>query len=73
MYNFSRLTIELNEPEEGVAPTDSRFRPDQRLMEQGDWDEANAEKERLEAKQRAKRRAWEDSMPEGQSKPYGII
>ena len=35
MYNFSRLAIELNEPEDGVAPTDSRLRPDQRLMENG--------------------------------------
>ena len=30
--------------EEGVAPTDSRRRPDQRLMENGQWDEANTEK-----------------------------
>jgi len=49
----------LNEPEEGVAPTDSRLRPDQRLMEDGRWDEANAEKLRLEEKQRAARRARE--------------
>ena len=35
MYFFSRLAVELNEPEEGVAPTDSRNRPDQRLMEHG--------------------------------------
>lgn len=49
----------MNEPEEGVAPTDSRLRPDQRLMENGRWDEANAEKLRLEEKQRAVRRARE--------------
>lgn len=49
----------MNEPEEGVAPTDSRLRPDQRLMEDGRWDEANAEKLRLEEKQRAARRARE--------------
>lgn len=35
MHNFTRLAIELNEPEPGVAPTDSRLRPDQRLMEEG--------------------------------------
>uniref|UniRef100_A0A1I7XT49 Oxysterol-binding protein n=1 Tax=Heterorhabditis bacteriophora TaxID=37862 RepID=A0A1I7XT49_HETBA len=35
MHNFTRLAIELNEPEEGIAPTDSRLRPDQRLMEEG--------------------------------------
>ena len=43
--NFlSRFACELNEMEEGVAPTDSRRRPDQRLMENGQWDEANTEK-----------------------------
>ncbi|VDM17160.1 unnamed protein product [Hydatigera taeniaeformis] len=59
MYNFNQFAIELNEPEQGVAPTDSRLRPDQRLMELGRWDEANTEKERLEVKQRRKRRAWD--------------
>ena len=33
IYNFSRLSIQLNELEANVAPTDSRLRPDQRLME----------------------------------------
>ncbi|XP_051939406.1 oxysterol-binding protein 1-like isoform X2 [Hippocampus zosterae] len=61
MYYFSSLALTLNEPEEGVAPTDSRRRPDQRLMEKGYWDEANAEKQRLEEKQRMARREreWE--------------
>ncbi|KAL5111722.1 Oxysterol-binding protein 2 [Taenia crassiceps] len=59
MYNFNQFAIELNEPEQGIAPTDSRLRPDQRLMELGRWDEANTEKERLEVKQRRKRRAWD--------------
>lgn len=36
------------------------MRPDQRLMEDGLWDEANAEKLRLEEKQRAVRRAREN-------------
>lgn len=53
------LAAQLNEPEEGVAPTDSRLRPDQRLMEEGRWDEANREKLRLEEKQRAVRRERE--------------
>ena len=48
MYYFSRFAVELNEEEEGVAPTDSRLRPDQRLMEIGNWDDANDEKIRLE-------------------------
>lgn len=42
--------------EEGVAPTDSRFRSDQRLMEFGLWNEANIEKLRLEEMQRVRNR-----------------
>ncbi|XP_069768890.1 oxysterol-binding protein 1-like isoform X2 [Narcine bancroftii] len=60
MYYFSDLALTLNEPETGVAPTDSRRRPDQRLMENGRWDEANVEKQRLEEKQRAGRRRREN-------------
>ncbi|XP_073916724.1 oxysterol-binding protein 2 isoform X3 [Castor canadensis] len=56
MYYFSELALTLNEHEDGVAPTDSRLRPDQRLMERGRWDEANTEKQRLEEKQRVSRR-----------------
>uniref|UniRef100_A0A3Q2ZUS7 Oxysterol-binding protein n=1 Tax=Kryptolebias marmoratus TaxID=37003 RepID=A0A3Q2ZUS7_KRYMA len=59
MYYFSSLALTLNEPEDGVAPTDSRRRPDQRFMEEGRWDEANAEKQRLEEKQRSARRERE--------------
>ncbi|XP_060806652.1 oxysterol-binding protein 1 isoform X2 [Amyelois transitella] len=58
-YYFTLLAAQLNELENGVAPTDSRLRPDQRLMEEGLWNEANAEKLRLEEKQRAKRRQME--------------
>ena len=59
MYNFSKMAIEMNEPDEDVAPTDSRRRPDQRLMEEGRWDEANKSKNQLEDKQRKKRRQAE--------------
>lgn len=59
MYYFTALALTLNETEEGVAPTDSRRRPDQRLMEDGRWDEANSEKQRLEEKQRSVRRERE--------------
>uniref|UniRef100_A0A8C7YXV1 Oxysterol-binding protein n=1 Tax=Oryzias sinensis TaxID=183150 RepID=A0A8C7YXV1_9TELE len=65
MYYFSSLALTLNEPEEGVAPTDSRRRPDQRLMEEGHWDEANAEKQRLEEKQRFARRERERESVKG--------
>ena len=59
MYNMTLLAIQLNEPEEGVAPTDSRRRPDQRLMEEGNWEEANRVKSLLEDKQRMVRRKKE--------------
>ena len=59
MYNFTELAVQLNEPEENIAPTDSRHRPDQRLMEQAQWDEANKEKVRLEDKQRTIRKQRE--------------
>lgn len=59
-YNFTTLACQLNEEEEGVCPTDSRHRPDQRLMENGLWDDANVEKVRLEEKQRAARRHREN-------------
>ncbi|XP_052713314.1 oxysterol-binding protein 1-like isoform X1 [Crassostrea angulata] len=64
MYNFTSLAITLNEPEEGVAPTDSRLRPDQRAMEEGRWDDANKLKQELEEKQRAARKKREAEMEE---------
>uniref|UniRef100_A0A3P9MEJ2 Oxysterol-binding protein n=1 Tax=Oryzias latipes TaxID=8090 RepID=A0A3P9MEJ2_ORYLA len=70
MYYFSSLALTLNEPEEGVAVTDSRLRPDQRLMEDGRWDEANAEKQRLEEKQRAVRRRREAEASEALDEEY---
>ena len=55
IYNFTELSCSLNEPEEGVAPTDSRNRPDQRLMENQDFPGANAMKLKLEHAQRVRR------------------
>lgn len=71
-YNFTELACQLNEPEAGVAPTDTRNRPDQRLMENGMWDEANIEKVRLEEKQRAARRIREAETEKAASegRPY---
>uniref|UniRef100_A0A7N6F5J8 Oxysterol-binding protein n=1 Tax=Anabas testudineus TaxID=64144 RepID=A0A7N6F5J8_ANATE len=58
MYNFTNFAMCLNELEHGMeavlAPTDCRFRPDIRAMENGDI--GNKEKERLEEKQRAARK-----------------
>ncbi|UYV77650.1 OSBP [Cordylochernes scorpioides] len=72
MYNFTVLACQLNEPEPGVAPTDSRLRPDQRLMEDGRWDEANATKQKLEEKQRATRHRREQEAEQAatEGRPY---
>ncbi|XP_069684103.1 oxysterol-binding protein 1 isoform X2 [Periplaneta americana] len=71
-YNFTELACQLNEPEPGVAPTDTRNRPDQRLMENGMWDDANLEKVRLEEKQRAARRVREADAEKAaaEGRPY---
>ncbi|CAH0391656.1 unnamed protein product [Bemisia tabaci] len=58
-YNMTEFACQLNEMEDGIAPTDSRNRPDQRLMEEGLWDAANIEKVRLEEKQRSVRKQRE--------------
>ncbi|VDQ07540.1 unnamed protein product [Trichobilharzia regenti] len=64
MYYFTRLALQLNEPEEGVCPTDCRLRPDQRLMEVGRWDEANRSKVQLEEIQRQRRRQMAAKLAE---------
>ncbi|XP_038107720.1 oxysterol-binding protein 1 isoform X2 [Culex quinquefasciatus] len=71
-YNFTTLACQLNEPEPDVAPTDSRLRPDQRLMEDGKWNESNGEKLRLEEKQRARRREREAEAEKAaaEGRPY---
>lgn len=73
MYYFTRLAIELNEPEDGVAPTDSRLRPDQRLMEEGKWDEANEMKLKIEEKQRAVRRQREALAEKALQRGYCLL
>uniref|UniRef100_A0A914M202 Uncharacterized protein n=1 Tax=Meloidogyne incognita TaxID=6306 RepID=A0A914M202_MELIC len=52
MHNFTQFAIELNEEEMGIAPTDSRRRPDQRLCELGEFGAANRLKKCLEQAQR---------------------
>ncbi|XP_070499181.1 oxysterol-binding protein 1 isoform X2 [Chironomus tepperi] len=71
-YNFTTLACQLNEPEEDVAPTDSRLRPDQRLMENSMWDESNSEKLRLEEQQRQRRRQREAEAEKAtiEGRPY---
>ncbi|XP_055623951.1 oxysterol-binding protein 1 isoform X2 [Toxorhynchites rutilus septentrionalis] len=71
-YNFTVLACQLNEPETDVAPTDTRLRPDQRLMEEGKWNDSNTEKLRLEEKQRARRREREAEAEKAaaEGRPY---
>ncbi|GER49221.1 oxysterol-binding protein [Striga asiatica] len=65
-YNLTRFAITMNEftpgLKEKLPPTDSRLRPDQRCLENGEYEKANAEKLRLEQRQRQARsmqeRGW---------------
>ncbi|KAL7134984.1 hypothetical protein ABFS83_11G062400 [Erythranthe nasuta] len=66
-YNLTPFAISLNELTPGLRdklpPTDSRLRPDQRHLENGEYELANAEKLRLEQLQRQARklqdRGWQ--------------
>ncbi|XP_056597824.1 oxysterol-binding protein-related protein 3a [Triplophysa dalaica] len=64
-YGFTQFAIELNELEESLKPllpsTDTRFRPDQRLLEEGDITGAEEHKERIEVLQRERRRALQEN------------
>ncbi|XP_075732805.1 oxysterol-binding protein-related protein 6 isoform X2 [Rhipicephalus microplus] len=63
-YGFTRFAIELNELDPQMArllpPTDSRFRPDQRLLEEGNIAAAEAVKSQLEQNQRERRKQREE-------------
>jgi hypothetical protein len=58
---FAATLNEITELEKGkLPPTDSRLRPDQRAHENGDLDEAETWKARLEEKQRIRRKEKEE-------------
>jgi hypothetical protein len=63
-YNFTKFTCSLNQLTEKLKkilpPTDSRLRPDIRLLEEADVDKASSEKHRIEEKQREKRKILND-------------
>ncbi|XP_028966306.1 oxysterol-binding protein-related protein 6 [Galendromus occidentalis] len=63
-YGFSRYAMQLNEldPDEAdkLPITDTRFRPDQRLLENGDIAAAEAAKAALEQHQRERRKKREE-------------
>ncbi|KAK5163468.1 uncharacterized protein LTR77_010650 [Saxophila tyrrhenica] len=62
-FNLTPYVVTLNALPESLkpwlAPTDSRLRPDQRAMEEGEYDFAATEKNRVEDGQRARRRERE--------------
>ena len=59
-YHYSDFTLQLNHLPDGLRtklpPTDSRFRPDQRALENGDVEQAAQQKELLENRQRETRK-----------------
>jgi oxysterol-binding protein 1 len=59
-FNLTPFAVTLNAIPDNlrpyIAPTDTRLRPDQRAMEDGEYDFAAVEKNRLEEKQRKRRR-----------------
>ncbi|KAM4535181.1 oxysterol-binding protein-related protein 6-like [Fundulus diaphanus] len=59
-YGFSHYARELNELSTDLKavlpPTDTRFRPDQRLLEEGKVSEADKKKDEVEEKQRERRK-----------------
>ena len=76
-YGLTTFAASLNEitpNEKGkVAPTDSRLRPDQRAAEEGDFDEAEELKQKLEEAQRRRRKAMEDAGEEWHPKWFERI
>lgn len=77
-FNLTPFAVTLNALPDRLrpvlAPTDTRLRPDQRAMEDGEYDLAATEKERVEQKQRKKRRereaAGEEFVPRWFSKDH---
>jgi signal transduction histidine kinase len=67
-FNLTPFVVTLNDPNEKllpvIAPTDTRLRPDQRAMEDGAYDFAATEKNRVEEKQRATRKKREEQGEE---------
>ncbi|KPJ08628.1 Oxysterol-binding protein-related protein 6 [Papilio machaon] len=66
-YGFTRFAMELNELEPGMREllphTDTRLRPDQRALEEGDVERAEQLKHQLEQAQRERRREAPEHTP----------
>ncbi|XP_027429344.1 oxysterol-binding protein-related protein 3 isoform X1 [Zalophus californianus] len=69
-YGFTQFALELNEMDplskSLLPPTDTRFRPDQRFLEEGNVEEAEIQKQRIEQLQRERRRVLEENRVEHQ-------
>ncbi|KAH9862577.1 hypothetical protein IAQ61_009994 [Plenodomus lingam] len=76
-YGFTTFAAALNQitsiEENHMAPTDSRLRPDQKALEEGDVDRAEALKARLEERQRARRRVMEEHGDEWKPRWFSKI
>ncbi|XP_042506009.1 oxysterol-binding protein-related protein 2A isoform X2 [Macadamia integrifolia] len=82
-YNLTSFAITLNELTPGLKeklpPTDSRLRPDQRCLENGEYEKANAEKLRLETRQRMSRTLQENGwkprwfQKDGEDGPFRYV
>ncbi|XP_034560740.1 oxysterol-binding protein-related protein 3-like isoform X4 [Notolabrus celidotus] len=64
-YGFTQFAVELNELDATLRPllpiTDTRFRPDQRLLEEGNTEGAEEQKQRIEQLQRERRKVLQDN------------
>ncbi|XP_039662892.1 oxysterol-binding protein-related protein 3 isoform X3 [Perca fluviatilis] len=71
-YGFTKFAIELNELDPSLKlllpPTDTRLRVDQRLLEEGNLEAAEEQKQRIEQLQRERRRVLEDNNATHQPK-----
>ncbi|KAK5636218.1 hypothetical protein RRF57_011930 [Xylaria bambusicola] len=67
-FNLTPFVLTFNHIDDNlrkyIAPTDSRYRPDQRAMEDGEYDFAASEKNRLEEAQRARRKVRQQNGEE---------
>ncbi|KAI1755667.1 oxysterol-binding protein [Xylaria castorea] len=67
-FNLTPFVLTFNHIDDNlekyIAPTDSRYRPDQRAMEDGEYDLAASEKNRLEEAQRARRKTRQQERDE---------
>uniref|UniRef100_A0A0B7AFG7 Oxysterol-binding protein n=1 Tax=Arion vulgaris TaxID=1028688 RepID=A0A0B7AFG7_9EUPU len=75
-YHFSLFAMSLNEirsdMDKAIPPTDSRFRPDIRSMEEGKIDRSAEEKNRVEEKQREARSDRKKFKKEWQARWFNL-